>query len=89
MRPQLLPPNLLHHFYAGGARLSSLRGVRIDDDHTPEEWLGAVNDDVRGARRPRALGSTTARSCATRSRRTRWRGSARSTSRATARTPAC
>ena len=43
MRPQLLPPNMLHHFYAGGARLSSLRGVRIDDDHTPEEWLGAVN----------------------------------------------
>jgi mannose-6-phosphate isomerase len=43
MKPQLLPPNLLHHFYAGGARLAALRGVEIADDHTPEEWLGAVN----------------------------------------------
>jgi mannose-6-phosphate isomerase len=43
MKPQLLPPNPLHHFYAGGARIAALRGLEIADDHMPEEWLGAVN----------------------------------------------
>jgi mannose-6-phosphate isomerase len=49
MKPQLLPPNLLHHFYAGGAQLAALRGVEIADDHTPEEWLGAVNTTFAAA----------------------------------------
>jgi mannose-6-phosphate isomerase len=49
MNPQLLPPNLLHHFYAGGAQLAALRGVAISDDHTPEEWLGAVNTTFAAA----------------------------------------
>jgi mannose-6-phosphate isomerase len=39
----VLPPNVLHHFYAGGARIAGLRGLDIDDDHMPEEWIGAVN----------------------------------------------
>jgi mannose-6-phosphate isomerase len=55
MRPHVLPPNLLHHFYAGGARIARLRGVEVDSDHMPEEWLGAVNtafgSDSRGLSR--------------------------------------
>ena len=43
MKPQLLPPNVLRHFYAGGARISALRGLDLDSDHMPEEWLGAAN----------------------------------------------
>jgi mannose-6-phosphate isomerase len=56
MKPHSLPANLLHHFYAGGARIAALRGVEIDDDHMPEEWIGAVNtafgaEDDRGLSR--------------------------------------
>jgi mannose-6-phosphate isomerase len=51
----MLPPNLLRHFYAGGARIARLRGVEVESDHTPEEWLGAVNtafgSDTRGLSR--------------------------------------
>jgi mannose-6-phosphate isomerase len=43
MRPQLLPPNVLRHFYEGGARIAALRGIELDSDHMPEEWIGAVN----------------------------------------------
>ena len=43
MRPQVLPPNVLRHFYAGGARLAAFRGLELESDHMPEEWLGAVN----------------------------------------------
>jgi mannose-6-phosphate isomerase len=55
MRPQLLPPNLLHHFYAGGARIAALRGVQVDDDRMPEEWLGAVNTAFGGEASGRGL----------------------------------
>jgi len=43
MKPQVLPPNVLRHFYAGGARIAAFRGLTLDSDHMPEEWLGAVN----------------------------------------------
>jgi mannose-6-phosphate isomerase len=43
MKPQTLPPNLLTHFYAGGERIARFRGVAQNGDHTPEEWIGAVN----------------------------------------------
>jgi mannose-6-phosphate isomerase len=43
MKPQLLPPNVLRHFYAGGARIAAFRGFDVESDHMPEEWLGAVN----------------------------------------------
>ncbi len=43
MKPLVLPPNLQHHFYAGGRRIAELRGIEIADDHMPEEWVGAVN----------------------------------------------
>jgi mannose-6-phosphate isomerase len=43
VRPQVLPPNVLRHFYAGGARIAALRGLELESDHMPEEWLGAVN----------------------------------------------
>lgn len=55
MKPQVLPPNVLRHFYAGGARIAALRGVELESDHMPEEWLGAVNttfgSDERGLSR--------------------------------------
>jgi mannose-6-phosphate isomerase len=55
MRPQVLPPNVLHHFYAGGARLAALRGLELPSDRMPEEWIGAVNaafgEDERGLSR--------------------------------------
>jgi mannose-6-phosphate isomerase len=55
VKPQLLPPNVLRHFYAGGARIAGLRGLELDSDHMPEEWLGAANttfgDDERGLSR--------------------------------------
>jgi mannose-6-phosphate isomerase len=43
MRPQVLPPNVLRHFYEGGARIAALRGLELDSDHMPEEWIGAVS----------------------------------------------
>jgi mannose-6-phosphate isomerase len=43
MKPQVLPPNVLRHFYAGGARIAEFRGLTLDSDHMPEEWIGAVN----------------------------------------------
>jgi mannose-6-phosphate isomerase len=55
MRPIVLPPNVLHHFYAGGAGIAGLRGLDLSDDHMPEEWIGAVNttfgDETRGLSR--------------------------------------
>jgi mannose-6-phosphate isomerase len=55
MKPQLLPPNVLRHFYLGGPRIAALRNLQLDSDHMPEEWLGAVNttfgDHERGLSR--------------------------------------
>jgi mannose-6-phosphate isomerase len=55
VKPFVLPPNVLHHFYAGGARIAGLRGLDLADDHMPEEWIGAVNttfgDETRGLSR--------------------------------------
>ncbi|KAA1424680.1 phosphoheptose isomerase [Mumia zhuanghuii] len=52
--PQLLQPNLVHHFYAGGARIAALRGLP-PVERCPEEWVGATvsragSDDVGLAR---------------------------------------
>jgi mannose-6-phosphate isomerase len=43
MNPQVLPPNVLRHFYKGGPRIAALRGIDLDSDHMPEEWIGAVS----------------------------------------------
>jgi mannose-6-phosphate isomerase len=43
MKPQVLPPNVLRHFYAGGPRIAALRGIELESDHMPEEWIGAVS----------------------------------------------
>lgn len=42
MRPQRLAPNLVRHFYRGGPHIASLRGLTLDSDHEPEEWVGAT-----------------------------------------------
>jgi mannose-6-phosphate isomerase len=40
--PLLLAPNLVEHFYLGGPRIAELRGLDLDSDHQPEEWVGAT-----------------------------------------------
>lgn len=42
MKPLLLPPNPIQHFYRGGDRIGALRGFEPETDHQPEEWLGAT-----------------------------------------------
>jgi mannose-6-phosphate isomerase len=43
VKPFRLPPNQLHRFYRGGARIAELRGVPHEDDYAPEEWIGSVS----------------------------------------------
>ncbi|GAB2557908.1 class I mannose-6-phosphate isomerase [Leucobacter ruminantium] len=42
MKPLLLVPNPVQHFYRGGDRIAALRGIVAETDHQPEEWLGAT-----------------------------------------------
>ena len=42
MRPMLLPPNVIDHFYVGGRLLAALRGVALPSNRRPEEWLAAT-----------------------------------------------
>jgi mannose-6-phosphate isomerase len=42
LRPLLMAPNTIEHFYAGGSRIAELRGLRLESDHRPEEWLAAT-----------------------------------------------
>ncbi len=42
MRPIVMPPNRLDHFYLGGSRISDLRGVPATSERSPEEWLAST-----------------------------------------------
>jgi mannose-6-phosphate isomerase len=42
VRPVVLPPNVIDHFYLGGERLAALRGVALPSPRRPEEWLAAT-----------------------------------------------
>src|SRR4051794_7947828 len=42
MRPVLLAPNPVQHFYRGGGRIAALRGFTPASDHQPEEWVAAT-----------------------------------------------
>lgn len=42
MRPILMPPNRLDHFYLGGSRITDLRGVPATSERSPEEWLAST-----------------------------------------------
>ncbi len=42
MRPVVLPPNVIDHYYLGGERLAALRGVPLPSPRRPEEWLAAT-----------------------------------------------
>lgn len=42
MRPVLMPPNIIDHFYRGGERIAAFRGVPAPSAHSPEEWLAAT-----------------------------------------------
>ena len=37
-----MPPNLIDHFYAGGAKIAALRRIETTSTHQPEEWLAAT-----------------------------------------------
>ena len=42
MDPIALPPNQLHRFYRGGAALADLRGISVDDEYAPEDWVAST-----------------------------------------------
>lgn len=42
MRPVRLQPNLVEHFYTGGARIAALRGIETTSERQPEEWIAAT-----------------------------------------------
>jgi mannose-6-phosphate isomerase len=42
MRPVPLQPNLIDHFYRGGARIAALRGLSGAGERQPEEWIAAT-----------------------------------------------
>ncbi len=41
-QPQLLPPNVIPHWYAGGPALADWRGLPPIGESSPEEWVGAT-----------------------------------------------
>jgi mannose-6-phosphate isomerase len=41
-KPQLLPPNVVPHWYAGGPALAAWRGLPPVGERSPEEWVGAT-----------------------------------------------
>ena len=43
MRPVVMPPNRLAHFYLGGAAITRLRGVPAPAERSPEEWLASTS----------------------------------------------
>jgi mannose-6-phosphate isomerase len=42
MRPVVMPPNRLAHFYLGGEAITRLRGVPAPAERSPEEWLAST-----------------------------------------------
>ena len=42
MRPVRLRPNLIDHFYRGGAKIAALRGLPPAGERQPEEWVAAT-----------------------------------------------
>ena len=42
VEPIRLGPNPIHRFYRGGAAIARFRGVPLDDDHAPEDWVGST-----------------------------------------------
>ena len=51
MKPFVLPPNVLRHFYAGGDRIAEFRGLERSGDHAPEEWIASVSTTFGSDRR--------------------------------------
>lgn len=37
-----LRPNVIEHFYAGGAKIAALRGIDLTSPHQPEEWIAST-----------------------------------------------
>jgi mannose-6-phosphate isomerase len=49
VKPVALAPNLVEHYYAGGARIAALRGVETTSHHQPEEWIAATVSRADGS----------------------------------------
>lgn len=43
MRPVVMPPNRLAHFYLGGEAITALRHVPAPAERSPEEWLASTS----------------------------------------------
>jgi mannose-6-phosphate isomerase len=43
MRPVVMPPNRLAHFYLGGESITALRHVPAPAERSPEEWLASTS----------------------------------------------
>jgi mannose-6-phosphate isomerase len=42
LAPIRLGPNPIHRFYRGGEAIARFRGVPLEDDHAPEDWVGSA-----------------------------------------------
>jgi mannose-6-phosphate isomerase len=42
LQPIRLAPNLIQRFYRGGERIARFRGIPLNDDHAPEDWVGST-----------------------------------------------
>jgi mannose-6-phosphate isomerase len=83
LRPLLMPPNIIDHFYRGGARLAAFRGVAAPSEHSPEEWLAAtVHVTGRPADGPSRLADGTLFADLVAANPARWTGSAHGVPRA-------
>lgn len=40
--PVVLGPNLLHRFYRGGSAIAAFRGIAVNDERVPEDWVGST-----------------------------------------------
>ena len=40
--PMRLAPNPIHRFYRGGPAIARFRGIPLEDDHAPEDWIGST-----------------------------------------------
>jgi mannose-6-phosphate isomerase len=41
LAPVILGANVQHHFYRGGPAIARFRGIALEDDRAPEDWVGS------------------------------------------------
>ncbi|EJC75750.1 phosphomannose isomerase [Rhizobium leguminosarum bv. trifolii WSM2012] len=55
LNPIKLAPNVMRHQYKGGANLAKLRGIPLNSEFQPEEWLGSTSVMLHDASRGLSL----------------------------------